>query len=382
MDIAILTPVEVEYKVVRQFLTGLRSKEIDGFEYELGHFSGNFHNYSIVIRQTGSKNEDISLATEKIIQNFKPSIILLVGIAGGVKDVVIGDVVVGLKAYGYESGKETPEGTVIRPDVIPYDFQLIEKARTIARNQAWQERISYSKKDIKVVFGPIASGNKVIASTESPIYKIIKKHFNDTTALEMEAIGFAKAVLPHRDIRTMNIRGISDLLDNKSKSDAEGTQEDAVHNAAAFAFELLSQLDFLNLKIYALNMQDLVDKLTELALPLISFEVSNEKGSDLNNSVLESLWNKISPFLMNQIDDLRESPDDEGLLKDLPVLVKNDLRRAVKHNSSLKEELENLVGKIDGLRKDGDIRIEKSKNIINQSNINVKGDFRLGDDYQ
>ena len=56
------------------------------------------------------KNVDMALATEKAIQAFKPQIALLIGIAGGVKDVGIGDLLIAKKAYGYESGKEDVDG--------------------------------------------------------------------------------------------------------------------------------------------------------------------------------------------------------------------------------------------------------------------------------
>lgn len=54
-----------------------------------------------------------------------PIQIVLAGVAGGVKDVAIGDIVIGTKFYGYEFGKETPGGFVTRPEGGYYSKELI-----------------------------------------------------------------------------------------------------------------------------------------------------------------------------------------------------------------------------------------------------------------
>lgn len=309
IDIAIISPIEVEYHAVRRYLGEMKEQTIEGSVYETGQFRGRNQTYEVVIRQTGSKNTDIALATDKIIRCFHPAVVLLVGIAGGVKDVSLGDIVVGTKAYGYESGKVVDGALLARPESIPYDTDLLEQARSLARQPSWQQTTLLWKKIPKIVFGPIASGDKVIASTQSPEYIFIKNNFNDTTALEMESIGFAKAAFPHKMVRIMNIRGISDLLDNKSHTDGEGGQETAAAYAAAFSFALLDHIDLKLLKVKEIN-NELSNKVnntntgeirklignnrTKSAIEQL-LQLTNEKDEDLHNQTtqLSNRWKKL-----------------------------------------------------------------------------------------
>lgn len=242
--VLILTPVAVEYEAVSSFISGSRTNKFEGWaNYEHFDFVGKNHRFSMVVREPGMKNIDMALATEKAIQYFNPHIAILLGIAGGVKDVKIGDLLIPNKVYGYESGKEDADGFKARPVVESLSGQLLARAQALSRRPDWKKRLENENIDAKVLFGPIAAGDKLIASTDNPTYQRLKQHFNDTIAVDMEAIGFAAALQEHRHIHGMIIRGISDLCEGKSITDQQNWQFIAAQRAAAFAFELLAELD-------------------------------------------------------------------------------------------------------------------------------------------
>lgn len=58
----------------------------------------------------------------------------------------------------------------------------------------------------------------------------------------MEGNGFLIAARPY-DVHAIEVRGISDLIDNKEEADASGSQPIAAANAAAFVFSMIDQLE-------------------------------------------------------------------------------------------------------------------------------------------
>ena len=241
----ILTAISEEYSAVRSHLIDLKEVEYNGTIYETGPFiAKNDKLWNIAIVEIGMHTSRAAFETERASEYFKPDVILFVGVAGGIKDVAIGDVVAVTKAYGYEYGKEG-KSFCTRPEAPESTYDLINRAKVVARNKKWTDRIHNDNNQIPKAFvGPVASGEKVIASTKSATYSFIRSSYNDALAVDMESVGFLQATHANKNLMSIVIRGISDNLDRKSESDREGSQALASINAAAFAFELISQLNF------------------------------------------------------------------------------------------------------------------------------------------
>lgn len=242
----ILTAIPSEYVAVKKHIKSPIEKiHPKGNVYEEGIFKGIFHDWTIGLAEVGAGNNTCALETERAINYFKPNVIIFVGVAGGIKDLKLGDVVAAEKAYGYEFGKVSSIGFLARPEVGKSTYAILSRARAEAKKTDWLKRI-YEKDSIdvspNVIVKPIAAGEKVIAETKSQLYGFLKKHYNDTVAVEMEGSGFFTACQANEGIQSLIIRGISDLLNNKEESDKSGSQEKAARNASAFAFEVLSKL--------------------------------------------------------------------------------------------------------------------------------------------
>ncbi len=92
----------------------------------------------------------------------------------------------------------------------------------------------------------MASGEKIIKHTEATVWQFIKSRLSDEiTACETEGHGFLAALSPLKTFGMM-IRGISDTLigkDAKGKAQDDDNQNRASSYAAAFACQLISEID-------------------------------------------------------------------------------------------------------------------------------------------
>jgi nucleoside phosphorylase len=240
----ILTALPVEYSAVRAHLSDLREQTHEqGTVYEEGSFQGE-QLWDVTLVEIGAGNVKTAAEAERAMQHFRPRVLLFVGIAGGIKDVRVGDVVIATKVYGYESGKAESEFRP-RPQAFGPSYRLEQRARAEARRPDWLERLKSPTGEPKprVLLGPIAAGEVVVASRASEISRFIQENYGDSLAVEMEGRGLLEAASINERVDALVIRGISDLLDKKAESDVLGSQELAAAHASAFAFELLANIE-------------------------------------------------------------------------------------------------------------------------------------------
>ncbi len=211
----------------------------NGTIYERGQFSIDGQQWEVGIVETGAGNSPAAIEAERAIAYFNPDVILFVGIAGGIKDVQLGDVVAATKVYGYESGK-VAETFRLRPDVGLSNYNMIQRARAEARKTAWLTRLSDEAKP-GVFVAPIAAGEKVVANKESDLFEFLQHNYGDALAVEMEGRGILQAADANQQVSALIIRGISDLIDGKSRAEKEGLYLGADGNANVFAVEILAK---------------------------------------------------------------------------------------------------------------------------------------------
>jgi nucleoside phosphorylase len=237
----IMTALPLECHEVRRRLRDVHpEQDLQGHLYEVGELVSEHGCWKVLLVMSGQGNRAAARQTEHAIVYFKPVLALLIGVAGGLRDVRLGDVLVATLVYDYESGKDDIQFQA-RPRTYFASQTLVDLAGLVARRDEWQQQLAAPPTSRPLVhLKPLAAGEKVITSKRSPTYERLRTHYNDAVATAMEDAGFMEAALQH-GVPALAIRGISDLIENKSESDAQGFQELAVSHACAFACALLDQ---------------------------------------------------------------------------------------------------------------------------------------------
>jgi nucleoside phosphorylase len=239
--VVFITALPCEFKAVADYLTSPQEEQHrQGTIYHLGEYPAENPRWRVAVAEAGQTNSVAAFETGRAVDHFQPEYVFFVGIAGGIKDVELGDVVVAETVKGYERGKATNKGFLPRGEVGKSSYQLVERAKAVARGADWHSKLKRETAP-KALVATITAGEKVINSVRDAVYKFITQTYSDAVAVEMEGIGFLEAVRRNEKVHGIEIRGISDKLAKNAAHDKQW-QPIAAENAAAFAFAMLDKL--------------------------------------------------------------------------------------------------------------------------------------------
>ncbi|MCH6163241.1 phosphorylase family protein [Streptomyces marispadix] len=253
--VVVLTALDVEYQAVRGHLAGLREQPHDaGTLFETGWLNGT--PWQVALAEIGDGNQGAAVLTERAIAMFRPRAVFFVGVAGALRsdEPRLGDVVVATRVHALHGGKEENGKFLARPRSWPAPHGLQQLARHVRRSPGWTACLPQPPEVAppRVHLKPVAAGEVVLNSPDSPLSRqvspmreMLRQHYQDAVAIEMESAGMAQAAHLNDSLPALTVRGISDRADGrKHDADASGSQERAARNAAAFAFALIRRLPY------------------------------------------------------------------------------------------------------------------------------------------
>lgn len=249
-DVALVTALPIELAAVLEYFPTLEKVTI-------GHESRTYYQ-GIVVADDGATryrvvatvlqgmgNVQAAAATAELIHDWSPRYIIMCGIAGGLRSDSqrLGDVVVSTEVIYYELAKLRDHGMERRPVTYRADSLLLDRAMHMHAMSAWRARLPRRPDgkgggvDFPVVhFGPVASGDKVIASA-AEARQLLALH-SKVTAVEMEGGGVAtSAFATARRVGFFMVRAICDFADQAKDN---SWQDFAAHAAASFVAQFLA----------------------------------------------------------------------------------------------------------------------------------------------
>jgi len=201
-DCAIITAVETELESVLNFGLEWDSLEIDGdstMYYKTIYNKAGIDRTIILAKQHQMGMVAASTLTSKMIKNFRPRLICMLGISAGREgEVELGDIIVASESWDYGSGKiksdasgteyvlePEPHQIAIEPALKEYLMGNFDDSLYKIRKK-WNESNGIRQdKDIKIHIGPLASGAAVIQN-ENIVTKFIVPQNRKVLGVDME----------------------------------------------------------------------------------------------------------------------------------------------------------------------------------------------------
>lgn len=254
-DLAIITAVPVEARSILKLdanWTSITTTPNDSTNYLEGIFKNKEKTLRVV---TASQHQmgmpAAAVLSMKLIYNFRPRYLAMVGIAAGKQEKVqLGDIIVVSDSWDYGSGKisenlahneESDKKELLflpDPKYIPIDVGLKEKFMKDYSEILYKIKNNFDgevpRSDLRIHVKPMASGSAVIQN-EDIVKKFIDPINRDLYGIEMETYGVYYAAANASEPRP-KVFSIKSVCDFASITKNDHYQKYAAYNSAQFLY--------------------------------------------------------------------------------------------------------------------------------------------------
>ena len=251
-DVALLSVTTTEFKAVTHF-HDWRAKTFIGDDqiYDVAEFERDGETHTLVHAKISEMGMTAAATTAmKVIYQFRPRYLIMVGIAAGVvkeelEDQRYGDVVVADVVWNYSAGK------FVRPDLAEIHYGNMGFLPRSTSESIPEEIIPYLKKAARseenpchVYIGPMACGSTVVANREL-LEKQIYTQYQHTAGLDMESYAVVYAANHADDPRPapIIIKSVCDFADSGKSDDYQQFAAYSSCEFAKFLYEKILPMD-------------------------------------------------------------------------------------------------------------------------------------------
>jgi nucleoside phosphorylase len=200
-----------------------------------GYYATKANGLDVVLRQSSDRSNVPAMgAARNILEDYRPEVLVVVGIAGGIADqeggcvspregVAPGDVVIPNYLHYGEFRKLTSNKDLQR--YVAFDQPAVSLLETCVhatrRRGSWCDRIQVQAPEgsgpLKAIVRSLVAGEKVYGNPSHHEQRQLVRFYSDAVAVDMESYGVARAVFEHRrtvsyNPRLLIIRAISDIV--------------------------------------------------------------------------------------------------------------------------------------------------------------------------
>ncbi len=241
--IAVMGALDQEIAILLDSMKTSKKVTKGGIDFYTGKLKGK----KVVILKAGVGKVNSSYSTAVLTENFKPSVLIFTGVAGGLHpEALPGDMVIGEKLVQYDFGQEDSTGFNVSPFrklnggrheelYVEADRELVAKSALAAQKI---EFVPISNRAPKVFSGVIATGDVFVSSTEKAAW-LYQEY--DALATEMEGAAIAH-ICRTLGIPFVIIRSCSDNANNHARMNFNQFVGPASVNSARLVLGILEEL--------------------------------------------------------------------------------------------------------------------------------------------